>query len=172
MASPSPTSVFDDGLDPALIDLSRQVGAALQARNERVAVAESSAGGLISATLLSIGGASAHYLGGAVVYTGRSRPLVLDEVPDGTRGATEDFVRLLAAGARQRMGAEWGLAETGATGPSGNPYGDPPGHAWVGVARPDGEIVTRNVLTGTDDRIANMAAFTRAALELLLEEAS
>ena len=154
---------------PELLELASTCGAALRASGQRLAVAESSAGGLISATILSVGGASAYYLGGAVVYTGRSRPLVLDEVPDGTRGATESFARLLANGARERMGAEWGLAETGATGPSGNPYGDPAGHAWVAVARPDGSAITRNVLTGSADRVANMAAFTVAALGLLAE---
>jgi len=70
------------------------------------------------------------------------------------------------------MRADWGLAETGATGPSGNPYGDPAGHAWVAVRRPDGTIVARNVLTGDSDRSANMSAFTAAGLELLLAELS
>ena len=160
----------DSPLTPELLALASKVGDALRTRGQRIAVAESSAGGLISATILSIGGASAYYLGGAVVYTGRSRPLVLDSIPEGTRGATEAFAELLARGARARMGSEWGLAETGATGPSANPYGDPAGHAWVAVARPDDSVVSRNVLTGSADRLANMAAFTGAALSLLLEE--
>ena len=52
-----------------LMSLAAEVGEALKARGEKVAVAESSSGGLISAALLSVPGASAYYLGGAVVYT-------------------------------------------------------------------------------------------------------
>lgn len=152
--------------------LAVEVGRALVDRGEFVAVGESSTGGLISATLLSVPGASAFYLGGAVVYTARSRGLLFerDELPADSRGATEDFGKALAANAATRMRADWGLAETGASGPSGNPYGDPPGHAWVAVRRPDGTTTARNVLTGDDDRAANMSAFTAAALTLLLTE--
>ena len=153
-------------------ELAKTVGEALIRRRQFVAVAESSAGGLISATLLSVPGASAYYLGGAVVYTARSRGLLFepDQLPADTRGATQGFAEHLARGAAAHMRSDWGLAETGATGPSGNPYGDPAGHAWVAVRRPDGTTVTRNVLTGDDDRAANMSRFTEAALGLLLEE--
>ena len=153
-------------------ELAAEVGRALVARGESVAVGESSAGGLIAATLLSVPGASAFFMGGAVVYTGRSRGLLFDrdELPPETRGATEDFACALARNASSRMRSDWGLAETGATGPSGNPYGDPAGHAWVAVRRPDGTTLARNVTTGSDDRAANMEAFTAAALELLLSE--
>ena len=155
-------------------DLAAHVGQALRDRGESVAVGESSAGGLISSTLLSVPGASAFYMGGAVVYTGRSRGLLFDrdELPADSRGATEDFACALARNAASRMRADWGLAETGAAGPSGNPYGDPAGHAWVAVRRPDGSTVARNVTTGDSDRSVNMNAFTEAALRLLLTELS
>lgn len=155
-------------------DLAARVGRALADRDESVAVGESSAGGLISATLLSVPGASAFYMGGAVIYTGRSRGLLFerDELPPETRGATENFACALAQNAASRMRSDWGLAETGATGPSGNPYGDPAGHAWVAVRRPDGTTVARNLTTASNDRAANMNAFTAAALELLLSELS
>lgn len=155
-------------------DLAAQVGRVLRDRGESVAVGESSAGGLISSTLLSVAGASAFYKGGAVIYTAHSRGLLFerDELPADSRGATEAFACALARNAATRMRAEWGLAETGASGPSGNPYGDPAGYAWVAVRRPDGLTVARNVTTGSDDRSANMAAFTASALALLLEEAS
>jgi len=128
-------------------NLASQVGQALVDRKESVAVGESSAGG-------------------------RSRGLLFDrdELPPDTRGATHDFACALALNAADRMRADWGLAETGATGPSGNPYGDPAGHAWVAVRRPDGTTVAHNVTTGSDDRATNMAAFAQAALELLLSE--
>jgi nicotinamide mononucleotide (NMN) deamidase PncC len=78
-------------------------------------------------------------------------------------------VRYLATSVRLKVRTDWGIGEGGAAGPSGNPYGDPPGHAWVAVAGPDGAVTTRHLLTGSDDREANMRAFADAALELLAE---
>ncbi len=169
--------IEDSMIEDSMIEdteLAASIGALLVERSEFVATAESSAGGLISATLLSVAGASRFCLGGAVVYTGRSRGLLFakGELPADTRGATEAFAEHLAAAAAAKMGAAWGLAETGATGPSGNPYGDPAGHAWVAVRRPDGTTRAQHVLTGDNDRTANMQRFTKAALMLLLDELS
>ncbi len=154
---------------PELTDLSRRIGALLRERGETVAVAEGSAGGLISATLLATPGASAYYLGGTVIYTaaaGRAWMAGEVEVPAGMRGATETFARYLAASVRLKVAATWGLGEAGAAGPA-NPYGDPPGHSWLAI---DGPVaVTRNVSTGLDDRAENMVAFTTATLELFVE---
>ena len=142
----------------------------LKERRETVAVAESSAGGLISAELLAQPGASAYFLGGAVVYTYVARRLFLD-LPDaalaGIRPATEAYARLLARAARQRLGATWGLAETGATGPAGNRYGDPAGHACLATAGPVERALT--IETGQVDRLTNMRAFASAALDLFAQ---
>jgi PncC family amidohydrolase len=147
------------------------LAALLKERRESVAVAESSAGGLIAAALLAQPGASAYFLGGAVVYTYAARRLFLD-LPDaalaGIRPATEAYARLLARVVRQRLGATWGLAETGATGPTGNRYGDSPGHVCLAVAGPAEQAITLE--TGRADRLANMHAFAAAALELLVRQ--
>jgi nicotinamide-nucleotide amidase len=151
----------------ALTDLGARVGARLRERNETVAVAEGSAGGLVSAALLAVPGASAYYLGGSVIYTAAAHRAFLAgtiEVPAGMRGATEVFARYLAEAVAARVGATWGVGEAGAAGPA-NPYGDPAGHCWVAVAGP--RAATRHVLTGVDERSENMAAFAVAALELL-----
>ena len=151
-----------------LRDLGAAVGAQLKARGETVAVAESSSGGLISAALLEVPGASAYYLGGAVVYTAKARVLLMDlprEAVAGMRSASEPYALLLARTARERFGAVWGVAETGAAGPTGNPYGDAPGHTCVALSGPQEAVLT--VETGSDDRQANMQAFAAAALELL-----
>ncbi|MGF1596040.1 MAG: CinA family protein [Acidimicrobiales bacterium] len=155
-----------------LQQLGETAGRLLIERDQKVGVAESSTGGLISAALLAMPGASAFYLGGVIIYTGRARGLLFEpgDLPEGTRGATEGYAKRLATGAAAQLRAEWGLSETGATGPTGNPYGDPPGHSWVAVARPDGTTVARNVLTGDDDRAANMFRFSEAALRLLIEQ--
>jgi nicotinamide-nucleotide amidase len=151
-----------------LWELAAELGEALKARGETVAVAESSSGGLISAALLSVGGASKYYLGGAVVYTGKARIVLMDlprEAVAGMRSASEPYALLLARTARERFGATWGISETGAAGPTGNGYGDAPGHTCLAVSGPVETAFTLE--TASDDRAANMAAFARAALELL-----
>ncbi len=156
-------------LPAALTDLSQRIGSTLRDRGETVAVAEGSAGGLVSAALLSIPGASAYYVGGTVIYTAAASRAWMRgevEVPAGMRGATEEFATYLATSVRRKVGATWGIGEAGAAGPA-NPYGDPAGHTWLAV---DGPLTaTRNVLTGNDDRAENMVAFAVSALELFAE---
>jgi nicotinamide-nucleotide amidase len=151
-----------------LARIAEALGARLKERGETIAVAESSAGGLVSAALLGVGGASAYFMGGAVVYTRQARRLLLgirDEALDGFRAATEQYALLLARTVRERFGTSWGLAETGATGPTGNRYGDPAGHACLAIAGPFERALT--LRTGSADRAANMQAFAAGALDLL-----
>src|SRR5258708_5941455 len=125
--------------------IAAELGEALKARKETVAVAESSSAGLISAALLGVPGASAYYLGGAVVYTGKARMVLMDlprEAVAGMRSASEPYALLLARTARERFGATWGVSETGAAGPTGNGYGDPAGHTCIAVSGPIEMAVT------------------------------
>ena len=149
-----------------IVELSQRLGSLLRTRGETVAVAEGSAGGLVSAALLATPGASAYYVGGTVVYTATAARAWMAgavDAPSGMRGATEVFAAYLAASARIKLGTTWGLGEAGAAGPA-NPYGDPAGHSWLAVDGP--VVVTRNVSTGLDSRPDNMVEFTRATLEL------
>jgi PncC family amidohydrolase len=156
-----------------MITLSRQAAALadiLKARKETIGVAESSTGGLIAANLLAVPGASAYFLGGTVIYTLRARRelLGIDKVTlDRQEPLTEAYVTLCAQTIRERLGATWGIAELGATGPAGTPYGHPPGICVLAVSGP--VTVTRRLETGSPDREGNMQTFTRAALELLQE---
>lgn len=141
----------------------------LTARKETVAVAESSSAGLISAALLSVPGASAYYEGGAVVYTARARMRLLGltrEAVAGLRSASEPYALLLARTIREQFGATWGVSETGAAGPTGNPYGDAAGHSCLAISGPVEMAITLE--TGKSDRLANMNDFAARALELLL----
>ena len=148
--------------------MAAQIAAKLIARREKIAVSESSAGGLISAALLSVPGASAYYLGGAVVYTARARAALVNiERADveGMRSASEPYAQLLARRTRELLRADWGIAETGASGPTGNPYGDAAGHTVVAISGPANRV--RTIETGSDDRSANMRTFAMEALALL-----
>ena len=131
---------------------------------------KSSCGGLISAALVAVPGASAFYIGGGVVYTAQGGKVLLPERPKGMKSATTDFALFEARSIRARMGTDWGIGETGASGPSGNPYGNPPGHACVAVSGPVERALVLS--TGSADREANMWAFAKAALDLLAELAS
>lgn len=155
-----------------LLPLAEAIAERLKARGETISVAESSTGGLLSAALLAIPGASAYFVSGAVVYTPRARATLMD-IPRagvaGMRSASEPYALLLAQTARTRFGTHWALSETGAAGPTGNPYGDAAGHSCIALAGPDIERAI-TLETGSADRVENMRAFAKAALELLFKE--
>ena len=151
-----------------LMPISERIAALLKARKETIAIAESSTGGLISAALLAIPGASAYFVGGAVVYTKKARRELMglqDRDVAGMRSASEPYALILARTARAKFGTTWGLSETGATGPAGNAYGDAAGHTCFAVSGPVERVVTLE--TGSSDRPGNMRAFAAAALSLL-----
>lgn len=153
--------------------VAEQIAACLIARKETIAVAESSTGGLVAASLLALPGASAYFVGGAVVYTKAARAALLgigDAEMQGLRPSTESYALVLARRARENLGATWGIAETGAAGPTGNRYGDAAGHTCIAVSGPIQRTVTLE--TGSGDRRANMDAFAKRALELILEAVS
>ena len=153
-----------------LLPLADRIAALLKARAQTITVAESAAGGLISAALLAVPGASKYYIGGGVLYTRKAILALRDTQPamyEGMRGATEQWALMLARMLRERTGADWAVGESGAAGPAGNRYGDPPGHACVAVTGPMER--SRTLKTGSADRVANMYAFAAAALQLLAE---
>ena len=157
-----------------LVPIAEQIAAKLIARKQTIAVAESSTGGLISAALLAVPGASAYFLGSAVVYTREARRILMD-IPEndmkGIRSASEIYAQLLAKQIRHRFSCDWGLSETGATGPTGNRYGDAAGHSCMAIAgSSDPSAIT--IETGSDDRLANMHVFAKTALNLLLRNLS
>lgn len=156
-----------------LLTLGARAGALLKERRETVAVGETSAGGLISASLLAVPGASAYFAGGAVTYSARSirglAGISIEQMrADGIRSSSEDYALLLASAIRERHGKiSWGLSETGAAGPEGNSYGDPPGHTCMAVV--GAATLVRTLRTGSDDRVANMWAFAEGTLKLFVE---
>ena len=139
-------------------------------RGETVAICETTAGGLVSAALLAIPGASRYYRGAAVTYTGVARSTFLEiELEDypGVRSSSEPYAQLIAETIRERLGATWGIGETGAAGPSGNPYGDAAGHTCIAIAGPVEYVETLE--TGDDNREENMWVFARRTLTVFEE---
>ncbi len=157
-----------------LLPLAEKIAARLVERRETIAVAESSTGGLIAAALLSVPGASAYFVGGAVVYTRTSRAALLgitDAEMSGMRASTESYALLVARRMRERNATTWCIGETGAAGPTGNRYGDAAGHSCIAVVGPAMERAV-TLETGSNDRRANMRAFGKRALELIDEALS
>lgn len=154
-------------MNPQLLQLAEACAERLRARGETVAVAESSAGGLISSALLAVPGASRYFRGGAVVYTGQAREGLIgisqaDMDAAGVRSSSEPYAARLAERVRDIHDADWGLAETGAAGPTGNRYGDAAGHTCVAVHGPSNTVMTLE--TGDDDRAENMVRFAATAM--------
>jgi nicotinamide-nucleotide amidase len=159
-------AMHDDALTAAAADVAKR----LIARDQSLAVAESSAGGLISSALLAVPGASAFYRGGVVIYTLDGAQRLLGdtaELPAGVRGSSQPFSAYLARTVTLKLDADWGIGETGAAGPSGNRYGDPAGYAWLSIAGPNDILRSEHALTGSDDRAANMQTFAATALRVL-----
>src|SRR5260370_34518773 len=156
-----------------LVTIAEKIAVKLIERKQTIAVAESSTGGLISAALLAVPGASAYFLGGGVIYTRDARRILMD-IPDdamkGIRPASEPYAKLLASQIRHRFSTDWGLSETGATGPTGNRYGDDAGHSCMAAAGLEQSAMTLE--TGNADRLANMHVFASTALDLLLQNLS
>src|ERR1700712_4737881 len=154
-----------------LIGIAEKIAVKLIERRQTIAVAESSTGGLIAAALLAVPGASAYFLGSAVVYTRDARRTLMD-IPDdamkGIRSASEPYAKLLASQIRNRFSCDWGLSETGATGPTGNRYGDAAGHSCMAVAGTS-EQLAMTLETGSADRLANMHVFASTALNFFLQ---
>jgi len=147
-----------------MTELGAALGQLLKDRGESIAIAESSTGGLISAALLSVPGASEYFMGGGVIYTRAARRGLLDfsELDAQMRAATQDYASRLASDIRDRLGATWGIGESGATGPTGNSYGDAPGHTCFAVVGPVSRAMT--LQTGSDVREANMWRFAEETI--------
>ena len=166
-------------MPPFLTDEQRQlatdIAARLTDRGDTIAVAECTTGGLISAALLAVPGASRYYRGGAVLYTLDSRIALAGIAPEeyrDYRGTTPELLESLAEATRQRLNATWCIAESGLAGPTGSRFGSPAGHTTLAVTGPLARVEILE--TGLTDRETNMSAFTTRGLALLratLEEA-
>jgi nicotinamide-nucleotide amidase len=146
----------------------KEISHALKARGETIAVAESTTGGLISARLLSMPGASAYFIGGTIIYTGISRKVFLDasaEKLHGVKPLSEEMAKFFAKQVREKLAATWGIAELGIAGPAGSIYGYEAGNSVIAVSGPIEAVVRVN--TGHNDRIENMEEFADRACQLL-----
>jgi len=148
-----------------------EVASLLRARKETISVAETAAGGLISAALLATPGASAFYKGGLTVYTLESRVAFAGWTQaniDNYKGPSPEVVSGLAENVRQKLGSTYTVCESGTAGPTGGTTRNrTPGYVALAVASESG-TVSREVETGLgQDRQGNMMAFAIEALKLV-----
>lgn len=154
----------------SLLPLAERAADLLKSRSEKIAIGESSVGGLVSAALIAQAGASAFFLGSTVIYTREAGRILRDRSTlklEGLEPLTPEFAQTMADGFKIQMGSDWATSEMGAAGPAGSPYGPKPGTAVVAVSGPVSKA--RLVETGSADRIENMRLFGKAQLELLIE---
>ena len=157
----------------ALDELAVRVGALSRSAGTTIALAESCTGGLVGHLITEVPGASAYLRGGVVAYSDAAKVSLLD-VPLAAlqeHGAVSAQVAIaMASGARDRFGADVGVAVTGISGPSGGSAQKPVGLTYVAVADAAGSEVRRFQWQG--ERSANKVASARATLALLIERLS
>lgn len=169
-AAADPGSMASADATSEAATLAQTIAARLESCGQTVALCETAAGGLMSAALLAVPGASAFYVGAAIAYSRGSRQALLDLRADDVRGLepmSEPMVLAFARHTRARLGSDWGIAELGIAGPASSPYGGPAGVAVLAVSGPI--AITRRIETGSSDRATNMRAFASAGLALLIE---
>jgi PncC family amidohydrolase len=158
--------------DDDLAAAARRLGEALRSAGWRVAVAESSTGGLIGHAITMIPGSSDYFPGGVISYSNRAKEVELGiatELMEQHGAVSAEVATAMAEGVRQRFNAELGISVTGVAGPEGGSEGKPVGTHWIGVAlrghpsRAQHEVFHH-------DREGNKAAAALTALELALAE--
>jgi len=159
---------------PALRQADEAVASLLRARGETICVAETAAGGLVSAALLATPGASRFYRGGLTLYTLESRIAFAgwtDRDIQTYDGPTPSLVAGLASHVRGTLKATYCVGESGTAGPtaSGKTPNRQPGYVALAVVG-DKDTLSKDLDTGLgNDRQANMVAFAVAALGLVHE---
>jgi PncC family amidohydrolase len=150
-------------------ELAHAIGELLVARGSTLAVVETSAGGLISARLLSVAGASRWFERGAIAYTEAAKTDIAPRAASimGEHGAVSpEFIEELVQRMREHAGADVALAESGIAGPQGpRRSGKPVGSVVIGIASAAGTHIEQRVLPGT--RAEVMTHIAQAALESL-----
>ncbi len=155
-----------------LVALAERLQGICLGRSLTVATAESCTGGRVAAAITAVPGASGYFLGGVVSYADEAKVALLG-VPEEallSHGAVSAQVaRVMALGARERLGADLAVSVTGVAGPGGGTASKPVGLTYLGLADVTGIDVRRHIWNG--GREANQEASARAALEWLIERA-
>ena len=156
-----------------LPDILLKISRILTKRKETVSVTETSTGGLISAGLLSVPGASSYFVGGVIPYARSVRGDLLNITKDkvvGLSPMSEEMAMSFAQNTKQKMQTDWAIAELGIAGPRGSVYGFEPGSCVVGISGPRSSSTF--IRTGKDRRHENMALFRNSALALFADALS
>lgn len=146
------------------------LGPLLTRRGQRLAVAESCTGGLVSHRITNVPGSSEYYLGGVIsyAYEAKVRLLGVSWETLNTYGAvSRETVLEMARGARLALGAEIGLAVSGIAGPGGGTPEKPVGTTWIGLSVVDYEQAWHFVWSG--NRLKNKKISAEMTLQLLVE---
>lgn len=160
---------MNDGFPLEDDTLARAVGELLLARGEKVAVSETTAGGLVSARILSVPGASGWFESGLVPYSSPTKweALGMDREIAREHGAVSpQWVSATAEAMRRATGAAWAVAESGIAGPQGSRRSPKPvGSVAIAVSGPNGTVAQEIQLPGS--RAEVMKQISEEVLTLL-----
>lgn len=161
---------MQSGNQDRIFQLAKQLGEALQMRQQTVSTAESCTGGLIAGAITEIAGSSGWFEQGFVTYANQAKQQLL-EVPasdlENHGAVSEPVVRAMATGA-VNAGADWGVATSGIAGPDGGTPTKPVGTVWFGWASKTGARTEVVCFTGDRQQVREKAV--THALQGLLEE--
>lgn len=149
-------------------DLPTVVRQLATSRGRTVAVAESCTGGLVGGALTAVPGSSAYFRGGILAYANEAKTALLGVTPavlESDGAVSEACVRLMAAGCRERLGADLAVAVSGVSGPDGGTDDKPVGTTWIGLATPAGVFAGGYRFPG--DRARNRLLAVAAAVDAL-----
>ena len=148
--------------------LEEAVGELLNEAEKTLAVAESCTGGFLAHSLTSIPGSSRYFQGGVVAYSNALKTSllgVLEETLSNHGAVSEETIRAMAEGGRERLKTDFGVATSGIAGPGGGTPDKPVGTVWIAVAGP-GETVAKKILL-SNNRLVNIRRSTVVALNML-----
>jgi len=147
-----------------------KVGEILRQRGQRLAVAESCTGGLISHLVTNVAGSSAYFVGGVTAYANEAKVHLLgvhQETLEKFGAVSSETVIEMAHGVRKALAADVGISVSGIAGPDGGTPDKPVGTVWIGLSSPQQEYARHFLWTG--DRLDVKEQSAQAALMLLLE---
>lgn len=151
------------------MNIEEQVGTLLASQGLTLVTAESCTGGLVAHRITNVSGSSAYYLGGFVTYANEAKEEWLGvhhETLLAHGAVSEETAREMARGARQRTGADVGIAVTGIAGPTGGTPEKPVGLVYIALSAKDAERCRQYIWKG--NRLFNKEKSAEAALQLVL----
>lgn len=151
--------------------LEEVIGRLLKQKGQSIVTAESCTGGFVAHRITSIPGSSGYFKGSIIAYDNQVKQNLLGveaRILDDYGAVSSQTVKQMALGAKKLLNADYAVSVSGIAGPDGGTADKPVGTVWIGLAKPDGSVVSRKFLFG-DQRQRNILRATNAALGMVFK---